>query len=197
MGDAITEIEKLHIVTEARSRLVRDVGHDHQAACLQAAFHATHVLLEHGYQAALCAGSAFWAYSPENETDKTAHNAWGYGFNPETNPPELHAWAAIHDDGKEAIVDITTRHWPLQYLLLTQKQWPGPFVPPDFLWGMDAMSSYSYDLEASRLAIAMIPDVEREKINPKNYKQWRHVYEKIKQQEKSRVDDQARIRDDY
>lgn len=71
--------------------------------------------------------------------------------------PELHVWAAI--PGLRQIIDMTTRYWPEQCVLIQGLDWPGD-KPPTYFWGtaheLPDGVVYAPDMQAIAVALHLL-----------------------------------------
>lgn len=136
-------------------------------ACLYWAHYTVEVLKALGIRAIIQAGSASWPRVRPDQDDGTTPTHLTYAWEPNSVTtktrlaagvmPEMHVWAAIPDRGE--IIDMTTRYWPKQCLLIQERDWPGE-KPPTYFWGtaeeLPDGVIYAPDMKAIALALHLL-----------------------------------------
>jgi len=136
-------------------------------ACLYWAHYTVEVLMALGIRAIIQAGSASWPRLRPDQDDGVSPTHHSYVWEPDSaatkfrlaagDLPEMHVWAAIPERGE--IIDMTTRYWPDQCLLIQGFDWPGD-KPPTFFWGTaDEVPDgviYAADMKAIALALHLL-----------------------------------------
>jgi len=136
-------------------------------ACLYWANYTVEVLRALGLRAIIQAGSASWPRLRPDQDDGVSPTHHSYVWEPDSAVtkarlaaglmPELHVWVAIPH--RREVVDMTTRYWPEQCLLIQQRDWPGD-KPPKYCWGTaDELPEgvlYAPDMKAIALALRLL-----------------------------------------
>lgn len=136
-------------------------------ACLYWAHYTVEVLKALGIRAIIQAGSASWPRLRPDQDDGVSPTHHSYVWEPDSlvtkarlaagDMPELHVWAAVPERGE--IIDMTTRYWPEQCLLIQGLNWPGD-KPPTYFWGTaDELPDgvlYAPDMKAIALALHLL-----------------------------------------
>ena len=136
-------------------------------ACLYWAHYTVEVLTALGIRAIIQAGSASWPRVRPDQDDGVSPTHHSYVWEPDSavtkariatgDMPEMHVWAAI--PALRQIIDMTTRYWPEQCLLIQGRNWPGN-EPPTYFWGtareLPDGVIYAPDLQAIALALHLL-----------------------------------------